>query len=173
MRKLKEEREKQAAMEEKRRTARNKWEKQAAMEEKRRTAWNKRKLKGRPHAASDSGGESTRGPTPAGAGQHKPEPTGRPAATSGPGRSGIPPRGAARPELIELGAEPRWQEERWRRERGMEHLDGWERTWGGPVRAEDRRPPGKRWGDRRGPSPDPRERRRWLGRAEAEYTVIV
>ena len=40
-------------------------EKQAAMEEKRRTAGNKRKLKGRRPAASDSGGESTQGPTPA------------------------------------------------------------------------------------------------------------
>ena len=31
----------------------------------------------------------------------------------------------------------------------------------GPMWAEDRRPPGRRWGDRRASSPDPRERRRW------------
>ena len=104
---------------------------------------------------------ATRDPTPAGAGETNPEPTRRAAATSGPSRSGSPPREAAKSELRDLGTEPRWREERWRRERGMEHRDGWERTRGGPVWAKDRRPPGKRWGDRRGSSPDPRERRRW------------
>ena len=39
-------------------------EKQTAMEERRRAARVKGKLKGRLPAASDSGGESTRGPTP-------------------------------------------------------------------------------------------------------------
>ena len=43
-------------------------EKQTAMEEKRRAGRGKRRLKGRRAAASDSGGESTRGPTPAGVG---------------------------------------------------------------------------------------------------------
>ena len=66
-------------------------EKQAAMEEKRRTARNKRKLKGRRPAASDSGGESTRGPTPAGVGETDPEPTRRPAAPAAVGvRQGRP-----------------------------------------------------------------------------------
>ena len=37
-------------------------EKQTAMEERRRAAWGKWKLKGRLPATSDSGGESTRGP---------------------------------------------------------------------------------------------------------------
>ena len=39
-------------------------EKQAALKDKRKAARVKRKLKGRRPAASDSGGESTRGPTP-------------------------------------------------------------------------------------------------------------
>ena len=136
-------------------------EKQTAMEERRRAARGKRKLKGCRPAASDLGGESTRGPTPAEVGETNPEPTRRPAATGGPSRSGRPPKEATEPELRDLGAEPRWREERWRRERGMEHRDRWELTRGGPMWAEDRRPPGKRWGDRRGSSPDPRERRRW------------
>ena len=38
---------------------------------------NKRKLKGCRPTASDSGGESTRGPTPAGVGETYPEPTRR------------------------------------------------------------------------------------------------
>ena len=55
----------------------------------------------------------------------------------------------------------------------MEHRDRWEQTRGGPGWAEDRRLSGERWGDRRGSSPDPRERRRWYGRTEAEYSMIV
>ena len=74
-------------------------EKQAAMEEKRRAGLGKRRLKGRRPATSDSGGESTRGPTPAGVGEVNPEPTRKPAATGGPGRCGSPPRGAAGSEL--------------------------------------------------------------------------
>ena len=101
-------------------------EKQTAMEERRRAAQGKRKLKGRRPAASDSGGESIRGPTPAEVGETNREPTRRTAATGGPSRSGGPPREAAGPELRDLGAEPRWREERWRRERGMEHRDSWE-----------------------------------------------
>ena len=62
MRKLKEEKEKQ---------------KQAALEDKRKAARVKRKLKGRCPTASDSGGESTRGLTPAGAGEATPESTRR------------------------------------------------------------------------------------------------
>ena len=88
-------------------------EKQTAMEERRRAARGKRKLKGCRPAASDSGGESTRGPTPAGVGETNPEPTRRPAAISGPSRSGGPPREAAGPGLRDLGVEPRWREERW------------------------------------------------------------
>ena len=136
-------------------------EKQAAMEEKRKASWDKRKRKGRRHAASDSGGESTRGPTPAGVGEVNPEPTRKPAATGDPGRWGSLPRGAARPEPRGLVTSPRWREERWRREKGMEYRDRGERTWSGPGWAEDCRPPGRRWEDRRGSSPDPRERRRW------------
>ena len=59
-------------------------EKQTDMEEKQRAALSKRKLKGRRPATSDSGGESTRGPTPAGVGETNPEPTRRLAATGGP-----------------------------------------------------------------------------------------
>ena len=84
-------------------------EKQTAMEERRRAARGKRKLKGRCPTASDSGGESTRGPTPAGVRETNPEPTRRPAATGGPNRSGGLPREAAGPELRDLGAEPRWR----------------------------------------------------------------
>ena len=61
------------------------------MEEKRRSAWSKRKLKGCHPTASDSGEESTWGPTPAGVGKTNPEPTRRPAATCGPNHSGGPP----------------------------------------------------------------------------------
>ena len=136
-------------------------EKQTAMEEKRRAARGKQRLKGRRPAASDSGGESSRGPTSAGVRGTNPEPTRRPAATDSPGRRGSPPREAARPEWRGLGAEPRGGDERWQKEKWMECRDGWERTWGGPGWAEDRRPPGKMWGDKRGSSPDPRERRRW------------
>ena len=136
-------------------------EKQAAMEEKRRAGRGKRRLKGRCPAASDSGGESSCGTTPAGVGGTNPEPTRRPAATDGPSRRGSLPREAARPERRGLGVEPRGREERWQKEKGMERRDGWERTWGGHGWAEDSRPPGKRWGDKRGSSPDPRERRWW------------
>ena len=73
-------------------------EKQAAMEERRRAGRGKQKLMGRHPTASDSGGESTRGPTPAGVGEVNPEPTRKPAATGGPDHCGSPPRGAARPE---------------------------------------------------------------------------
>ena len=58
-------------------------EKQTAMEEKRRAAWNKRKLKGRRLAASDSGGESTQGLPPQKWGRLTPSPPG-----------GRPPRAA-------------------------------------------------------------------------------
>ena len=45
---------------------------------------------------------------------------------------------SAGPELRDLGTEPRWREERWRREmEGMEHRDCWERTRGGPGWAEE------------------------------------
>ena len=100
-------------------------EKQAAMDKKRRAGWGKRRLKGNRPAASDSGGESTRGPTPGGVGETNPEPTRRLATTGGPGRSGSPPREAARPELRGLVTKPRWREERWRKEKGMEHRDRW------------------------------------------------
>ena len=66
-------------------------EKQAALEDKRKAARVKRKLKGRRPAASDSGGESTRSPTPTGAGEATPEPTRRPAAPAAVGvRQGRP-----------------------------------------------------------------------------------
>ena len=93
-------------------------EKQTAMEEGRRAARGKRKLKGCRPAASDSGGESTRGPTPVEVGETNPEPARRTAAT---GRSEGPLRQAAGPERRDLGAKPGWREERWQRERGMEH----------------------------------------------------
>ena len=144
VRKLKEEKEKQTAMEERRRAARGKW-----------------KLKGHLPAASDSGGESTRGPTPVEGERANPEPTRRMAATGGPSRGEGPLRGAARPERRDFKAQPRWQEERWRRERGIEHRGCWERTRGGPRLAEDRRPPEERWVDRRHSSPDPGERGSW------------
>ena len=136
-------------------------EKQAAMEEKRRARRGKRRLRGRRPIASDSGGESTWGPTPAGVGEGNPEPTRKPATTSSPGRCGSPPREAARPEPRGLVTTPRWREERWWNEKRMEYRDRGERTWSSPGWAEDRRQPGKRWEDRRGSSPDPRERRRW------------
>ena len=107
-------------------------EKQTTVEERQRAARGKRKLKGCRPAASNSGGESTRGPTPKEVGEINPKPNRRMAATGGPSRSGGPPREAAGPELRDLGAEPRWREERWRRERGMEHRDRWERTGAAP-----------------------------------------
>ena len=136
-------------------------EKQAAMEEKHRAGQGKRRLKGCRPAASDLGGESTRGPTLAGGGEVNPEPTRKPAVTRGPGRCGSPPRGAARPEPGGRVTSPRWREERWQREKGMEYRDRGERTWSRPGWAEDHWPPGRRWEDRRGSSPDPREGRRW------------
>ena len=83
-------------------------EKQTAMEERWRAARSKRRLKGRRPAASDSGGESTRGPTPGGVGETNPEPTRRTATIGGPGRSEGPLRGATGPERKDLGAKPRW-----------------------------------------------------------------
>ena len=83
-------------------------EKQTAMEERWRAAQGKRKLKGRFPATSDSGGESTRGPTPVEVEETNPEPTRRRTATSGPGRGEWPLREAAGPERRDLGAEPRW-----------------------------------------------------------------
>ena len=85
--------------------------KQTAKEERRRAVWGKRKLKGRRPAASDLGGESTRGPTPVGVGETNPKPTRRTAATGGASRSEGPLRGAAGPERRDLGAEPRWRKE--------------------------------------------------------------
>ena len=136
-------------------------EKQTAIEERRRAAWGKGKLKSRFPATSESGGESTRGPTPVEAERANPKPTRRMAATGGPGWDEGPLRGAAGLVRRDLGAEPRWREERWRREWGMEHRGHWERTQGGPGSAEDHQPPGEKWGDTRRSSPDPRERRRW------------
>ena len=63
--------------------------------EKRRATRNKWKLKGCRPAASDSGGESTRGPTPPEVGETNPELTRRLAATGGPSCSGSLPREAA------------------------------------------------------------------------------
>ena len=57
-------------------------EKQATMEERRRAAWVKQKLRGRLPAASESRGESNRGPTPVAVERATPEPTTRMAATS-------------------------------------------------------------------------------------------
>ena len=51
-------------------------EKQVALEDKRKAARVQRKLKGRRPVTSDSGGESTRGHTPAGAGEATPSPLG-------------------------------------------------------------------------------------------------
>ena len=72
-------------------------EKKTAMEERRRAARGKRKLKGRLPAASESGGESTRQPTPVEVERGDPEPTQRAAATCGPGQEKGPLRGATRP----------------------------------------------------------------------------
>ena len=83
-------------------------EKQTANEERRRAARGKRKLKGRLPAASESGGESTLGPTPVEVERGNPEPTRRMAATSGPGQDEGPLRGAAGPGRRDLGAESRW-----------------------------------------------------------------
>ena len=63
-------------------------EKQVALEDKRKAARVKRKVKGRRPVVSDSGGESTRGTTPAGAGETNPEPTRRPAARAAPAAVG-------------------------------------------------------------------------------------
>ena len=144
MRKLKEEREKQTTMEEKRRAARF-----------------KRRLKGRLPAASESGGQSTREPTPVAMERATPEPPKRMAATGGPNREEGLLRGAAGPGQRDLEASPRWREEQWRRERGTEYHGHWERTWGAPWPTDSRRYPEERWMDRRCSSPDSRERGRW------------
>ena len=136
-------------------------EKQVALEDKRKAARVKRKVQGRHPIVSNSGRESNRGPTPARAGEANPEPTRRPAYRGGPSRSGSLPREASPSGLGGRVASPRWKEKGWRRERVMEPRYRGERTWGGPGWAEDHRPPGRRWEDRRGPSPDSREGRRW------------
>ena len=64
-------------------------EKPAAMEEKPRAGWGKRRLRGYRPAASDSGLESTRGPTPAGVREVNPEPTRKPAGA--PAAVGVHP----------------------------------------------------------------------------------
>ena len=84
-------------------------EKQTAIEERRRAAWGKGKLKSRFPATSESGGESTRGPTPVEAERANPKPTRRMAATGGPGWDEGPLRGAAGLVRRDLGAEPRWE----------------------------------------------------------------
>ena len=67
-------------------------EKQVALEDKRKAARVKRKVKGRHPVVTDSGGESTRGPTPAGTGEATPEATRRLAAPAAVGvRQGRPP----------------------------------------------------------------------------------
>ena len=86
--------------------------KQAALEEKRKANWGKRKMKSCRPAASNSGGESTRGPTPPGVREVNPKPARKPAAAGGPGRCGSPPRGAAGSEPRGRAASPRWREER-------------------------------------------------------------
>ena len=136
-------------------------EKQATMEERRRAARVKRKLKGHFPAASESGGEYTRGPTPVAVETATPEPARRMAATGGPNRDEELLGGAAGPGRRDLEAGPRWREERWRRERGMEHRGRWEWTRGTLRTTEDRPQPEEWWVDRRRSSPDPRERGRW------------
>ena len=68
-------------------------QKQTAMEERQRAARGKRKLKGCRPATSYSGGGSTRGPTPEGVEGTNPEPTRRTASTGSPRHSAGPPRG--------------------------------------------------------------------------------
>ena len=67
--------------------------------------------------------------------------------------------------MRDLGAEPKWQEERWRREWGMEYCGRWERNQGAPRSAEYRRHPEEGWVDRRCPSPE--------RGPEAEYCEMV
>ena len=136
-------------------------EKQTAMEERRRSARGKRKLKGCLPTASKSGGESTQGPTPVEVERGDPKPTRRMATTGGPGWDEGPLRRAAEPGRRDLGAKPRWREERWRRELGMEYCGRWERNRRAPRSAEYRWCPKEGWVDRRCPSPNPRERGRW------------
>ena len=70
-------------------------EKQVALEDQRRAARIKRKVQARPPAASKSGGDSTKGPTPAKVGEANPGATRKPAAGSGPSLSGSLLRGAS------------------------------------------------------------------------------
>ena len=72
-----------------------------------------------------------------------------------------------------MGAELRWQEERWQKEWGMEYRGRWERNRGALQSAEYRRHPEEGGVDRRCPSPDPREGGRWFRGPEAEYCEIV
>ena len=44
---------------------------------------------------------------------------------------------------------------------GVEYRGHWERNWGVPQPAEYRRHPEEGWVERRCPSSDPRERKRW------------
>ena len=136
-------------------------EKQVALEDQKRAARTKRKTQARPPAASESGGDSTKGPAPAKAGEADPGATRKLAAGSGPSLSGSQLREASPSGPRGRATSPRWREKGWHRERVMEPRYRGERTWGGPGWAEDRRPPGRRWEDRRDPSPDFREGRRW------------
>ena len=136
-------------------------EKQATMKERQRAVWVKRKMKGRFPTASESGGESTQGPTPVAVERVTPKPARRMAAAGDPNQDGEPLGGVAGPGRRDLEARPRWREERWRRERGMEHRGRWEWTRGTLRTTEDRPQPEEWWVDRRRSSPDPRERGRW------------
>ena len=88
-------------------------EKQPAIEDRQRAAQGKGKLKGSLPSPSESGGESTRGPTLVEVEGANPEPTRRMAATGGSSRDEEPPGRAVGPGRRDLGAEPRWREERW------------------------------------------------------------
>ena len=135
-------------------------EKQTTMEEMPRATRIKRKLEGRLPVASESGGESNRGPTPVAVERATPKPPKRVAAIGGPNREEGLPGGAAGPGQRDLEASLRWREELWQREgNGVPWLLGMDP--GGPRPTDGRRYPEERWMDRMCSSPGSRERGRW------------
>ena len=135
-----------------------------AEEEERRSIRMMRRMRGCLPPASESGGEQTRGLTSATGRRAATESVGKPAGNGGP-LAGLGPSrkgdGPRRGDRGDRGAGPRWREEQWRSEQGLEYRDRWEGTRGTMRPADGRRQEENRWMDKRCYSLEPREKGRW------------
>ena len=126
-------------------------EKQTAKEEGRRSIPMKRRMRGRCPPASESGEEQTRGPTPATGRRVGPEAVGRPVGHGGPPAGLEPPGKGDGPRRGDRGAGLPWREEQWR---SPESRRGTGRSgmpyWPKPKRPSNSRRSCKVVGERRG-----------------------